>query len=75
MIQTTKTLPIGELRNLISDAIEKRFTEVADEEFEEAKKRIDKRKHEIITGVALEVHKLIEFETFKDSLIIKVKLD
>ena len=58
----------------IRQSIEKQIEIAVLEEIEEAKKRIDKRKSEIVTGIVLYVQKEIQIETLGEKLIISVKI-
>ena len=62
------------LPEFIKKSIDKEVKLAMDEEIEKAKKRIDERKSEIITGVLLHVQKQINFDSMKDTLIISVKI-
>lgn len=59
------------LKKAISDEI-KRATE---EEIDQAMKRLEKRKAQIITGVTLYVEKAIKYETLGNMLSITVRLE
>lgn len=56
-------------------AIQEGIKKATDEEFEEAKKRIDKRKSEIIAGIILYIEKKIDIQQMKENLIITIKQD
>lgn len=64
-----------ELKTFLKSAIDMEIKRATEEELEEAKKRIDKRKSEIVAGVVLHVQKQIEMQTMGDRLIINVNLD
>ena len=61
-----------DLAKAIQESINARLTEVADEEFEKAKKCIEARKAEIVTGVVLRVEKHLSFERLGESIRIDI---
>ena len=73
-MNTLETLP-NQLPDYIKLCINKHIELAIEDEMKLLQERIEKKRAEIITGVILHVQKQIEFETMKDSLIIKVRLD
>jgi hypothetical protein len=73
-MKTTQTYT-SLLPEFLKSAMNKHIELAIEEEIEEAKKRIDKRKSEIIAGVILHVQRQVEYETLGDRLIITVKDD
>lgn len=65
----TKNLP-----EFIKSAIEHELKIAIDFELEEAQKRIEKRKSEIVAGVILHIQKMIDIETMGEKLIISIKI-
>lgn len=61
------------LPQFMKDVIQKHLTLAVEEEFENAKKRIEERKAEIITGVVLYIQKQVQFQSMEDKLIITVR--
>lgn len=59
----------------LRSAISREIEIAINEEFEEAKRRIEKRKAEISAGVLLHVQKMIQMETMGQKLIVTVSLD
>lgn len=74
MTTTTET-NYQQLPEFLKKAIDKEIKLATEEELENAKKRIDERKSQIISGVLLHVQKMIEFQTMKDRLIITIKTE
>ena len=74
MATTTETA-YQALPEFLKKVIGKEISLAVDEEIENAKKRIDERKSQLITGVLLHVQKSIEFKTMDQNLIVTVKLD
>lgn len=70
---TTQPTHYSELPDFIKKAIDREIKLATEEELENAKKRIDERKSQIIAGVLLYVQKQIEFTTLDQKLIIHVK--
>jgi hypothetical protein len=67
--------PINEMPKFLKMAIDRAIEVATDEEFEEAKKRLDKRKSEIVAGVVLHAQRMIQMDTVGEHLTITVKLD
>ena len=63
------------LPHFIKSAIETELKVAIDFEFEEAKKRIEARKSEIIAGVILYITKTITMESLENKLIITVRTE
>lgn len=61
------------LPQFLKKAIDGEITRATEQEFEEAKNRLEKRKSEIIAGVVLYVTKMVQFETMSDKVIITVR--
>ena len=58
-----------DLPKFLKQAIDSEIKKATEIELEEAKKRIDKRKDEIIAGVVLYVHKMIQMENIHDRIM------
>lgn len=71
-IENNEVVKMIELKTFLKSAIDMEIKRATEEELEEAKKRIDKRKSEIVAGVVLHVQKQIEMQTMGDRLIIEV---
>ena len=61
--------------DFLRQAINQEIQRATEHELEEAKKRIDKMKSEIIAGVVLHVQKMIQMESLDQKLIITIKTD
>lgn len=68
------TNKIDMLPEFMRNAINSEITKVTEEEIENAKKRIDERRDQIITGVILNVHKAMSVETLGNILQIQVRV-
>jgi TRAP-type C4-dicarboxylate transport system substrate-binding protein len=73
-METINTNKYEQLPIFIKAVIDKEIQFATEEELEKAKKRIDERKSQIITGVVLSVQKMMQLETMGDKLIITVKV-
>jgi len=62
-----------DLTKVIKEAIDARVAEVANEEFEEALKRIEKRRSEIVTGTVLAIESFISMERLGPTIRIEIK--
>ncbi len=58
----------------IKKSIDKELTRIIDEEIEEAKKRVDRRKSDIIAGILLHVQKQMDMQTMGEKLIFSINL-
>jgi len=74
MIKTTEQ-SYREMPDFLRQAINQEIQRATEHELEEAKKRIDKMKSEIIAGVVLHVQKMIQMESLDQKLIITIKTD
>jgi acyl-CoA reductase-like NAD-dependent aldehyde dehydrogenase len=61
------------LEQIVKDAINKRVEEIAEEEYEDARKRIEERKPEAIAGVVLAVERYLSMERIGPALRIEIK--
>jgi hypothetical protein len=61
-----------DLEQLLKKAIDHEIELACEEELTKAKERIDQRKSEIISGVALRVSQMVEMQSLDRSLIIKI---
>ncbi len=64
-----------ELEKIIMMSVHEAIKVAAEEEFEEAKKRLDRRKDEIVAGIALSVGKRVSFNSMRDGFTIEVKTE
>ena len=62
------------LPEFIRLAIEHKIKIATEIELEEAQKRIEKRKAEIVAGVILHIQKMIDMQTMGEKLVISIKM-
>lgn len=64
---------------VLRDAMERSLKENLDAKFEELKKgwieKIDKEKDQILAGIALNVMRMVKFDTFQDNIVLTVKTE
>lgn len=65
---------INNLPEFIKSAIEHEIKIATECELDEAQKRIEKRKSEIVAGVILHIQKMIDIERMGEKLIISIKI-
>lgn len=65
----------SQVPEFIKKAIDREVELATKEELEKAKKRIEERSSQIITGVILHVQQMVQFQTREDNLIITIKLN
>lgn len=58
---------------ITKEAIDERVKEIANEEFEEAVKRIESRRDEVVTGTVLRIQKFVSYEHLGNVLRIEIK--
>ena len=61
------------LAEVVKRAINTRIKEIAEEEYTEAEKRIEKRRPEAIAGTVLEIEKYVSMERMGQTLRIEIK--
>jgi TRAP-type C4-dicarboxylate transport system substrate-binding protein len=63
------------LPEFLRECIRKEIELATQEELNNAQKRIEERKSQIVAGVVLNVERMMSMETLQDKMIITVKLD
>ena len=65
---------MNNLPEFIKSAIEHEIKIATEIEFDEAQKRIEKRKAEIVASVILHIQKMMDMQTMGEKLVISIKL-
>lgn len=74
-LNTTENKVYTALPEFLKRAIEEQIKIATEEELENATKRINSRKAQIVTAAVLHVQKMMDIYTSADKLIITVKLE